>query len=98
MYRLLGRIFALTVLLSVLSGCGTLFGRGGEYYAPDYYKGTSYDLELLFNGDGVNRGYFPATLWCWISIACPVVTVLSLPIDVVADTLLLPHDARQAAR
>jgi hypothetical protein len=45
MYRLLGRIFALTVLLSVLSGCGTLFGRGGEYYAPDYYKGTSYDLE-----------------------------------------------------
>ncbi|UYP29331.1 YceK/YidQ family lipoprotein [Pseudomonas sp. Z8(2022)] len=90
------RIFALSVLVSAVAGCGTLFGRNGSYYGPDYYSGTAYDFGVLFGSDEVNRGYFPATAWCWLSVVCPVLTVFSLPVDAAVDTVMLPHDIHQA--
>lgn len=34
-----------------------------------------------------------ATVFCWISVVCPVITLASLPIDISLDTLLVPFDA-----
>jgi len=99
MFKRIYRIFALAVLASALAGCGTLFGRSaGGYHGPDYYTGTAYDLGLLFGADELNRGYFPATLWCWASIACPVLTLYSLPVDVVVDTVMLPYEVYQSTQ
>jgi uncharacterized protein YceK len=99
MFKRIYRIFALAVLASALVGCGTLFGRSaGGSYGPDYYSGTAYNFGLLFGSDELNRGYFPATLWCWASIACPVLTVYSMPVDFVVDTVMLPRDIYEATR
>lgn len=99
MLKRIYRLFALAVLASALAGCGTLFGRSsGGYYGPEYYSGTAYNFGLLFGADENNRGYFPATLWCWASIACPVLTVYSMPVDFVVDTVMLPCDIYEATR
>ncbi|WP_426196100.1 YceK/YidQ family lipoprotein [Pseudomonas sp. NFXW11] len=83
------------MLLSLLglSGCGTLIARTPNSHAHyDYYKGTQANIELLtMRGSSGYEGY--ATVFCWISIVCPVVAIASLPVDVVADTALLPYDA-----
>jgi len=55
-----------------------------------------YDFGVLLGSDEVNRGYFPATAWCWLSVVCPVLTVFSLPVDAAVDTVMLPHDIYQA--
>nr|WP_256671251.1 YceK/YidQ family lipoprotein [Pseudomonas sp. SSM44] len=34
-----------------------------------------------------------ATVMCWMMVVCPLITVVSLPLDVAIDTLLLPVDA-----
>ena len=34
-----------------------------------------------------------ATVACWIMVVCPVITLVSLPIDISIDTLLVPYDA-----
>jgi len=99
MLKPISRLFVLAVLVSALAGCGTLFGRAsGSYFGPDYYSGTAYNFGLLFGSDDLNRGYFPATLWCWASIACPVLTVYSMPVDFVVDTVMLPRDLYEAER
>lgn len=97
MLKRIYRIFALAVLASALAGYGTLFGRSsGGYYGSEYYSGTAYNFGLLFGADENNRGYFPATLWCWASIACPILTVYSLPVDFAVDTVMLQYDVYQA--
>ncbi|MCK9812652.1 YceK/YidQ family lipoprotein [Pseudomonas sp. MAFF 302046] len=92
-----GIIKALTPLLlaSLLSvaGCGTLIARTPNSSSGyDYYRGTQANVELLtMRGSSGYEGY--ATLFCWVTIVCPVVAIASLPVDVVADTVLLPYDA-----
>jgi uncharacterized protein YceK len=82
------------MILVVVSGCGTLFGRpDASFYPPaKYYKGTQYDVQVLFAGDEVNRGFSHATKWCWISLICPPVTIVSIPLDIIIDTAFVPHD------
>ena len=87
------QLFLMIVSLSIIAGCGTLVTRSDPYYATQYYKGTHMDLALLFNGDSLNSSYVPFTLWCWLSIICPVATVYSLPVDIAVDTVLIPYDA-----
>ncbi|KAF0865853.1 YceK/YidQ family lipoprotein [Pseudomonas sp. LD120] len=83
------------LLLSLLSlaGCGTLIARTPNAHTGyDYYKGTQANIELLtMRGASGYDGY--ATIFCWMSIVCPVVAIVSLPVDAVADTALLPYDA-----
>lgn len=95
MRKLLPLAFTL-MLLPILNGCGTLFARSseassGERYV-DYYKGTHGDLMLLgFRSAGSGSGN-PHAVICWFTIVCPVLTVVSLPADLVIDTALLPVD------
>ncbi len=32
-------------------------------------------------------------VFCWMSVVCPLFTLISLPVDIILDTLLLPYDA-----
>ncbi|MDD1018367.1 YceK/YidQ family lipoprotein [Pseudomonas sp. TNT2022 ID1048] len=83
------------LLLSAISltGCGTLIARTPNAHSGyEYYKGTQANIELLtMRGSSGYDGY--ATVFCWVSIVCPVVAIVSLPVDAVADTALLPYDA-----
>jgi uncharacterized protein YceK len=80
------------LLTGTLSGCGTAISRSdNQSWTNDtYYKGVQADVKLLTGN--VNTGYFPATLFCWMSIVCPVVTIVSMPVDAVIDTVALPFD------
>jgi uncharacterized protein YceK len=84
----------LSMVVAAVSGCGTLFGRpDASFYPPaKYYQATQYDMQLLFGGDELNRGFVHATAWCWMSLVCPVITVVSIPADIVIDTVFIPHD------
>ncbi|MFV3305808.1 YceK/YidQ family lipoprotein [Pseudomonas sp. NY15181] len=62
----------------------------------DYFKSTQGNVKLL-TGE-VDTGYFPATAFCWMSIACPIVSILTLPADAVVDVVALPHDYYAAQR
>ena len=68
-------------LLAVAGGCGTLTGREGENGALP--------VETYKSGN-------PGTVVCWFSVVCPVLAVVSLPLDALIDTLLLPADLRAA--
>ncbi|MBC2659886.1 YceK/YidQ family lipoprotein [Pseudomonas sp. MSSRFD41] len=83
----------LVVPLLSLVACGTLIARTPNSHTRyDYYKGTQANIELLtMRGASGYDGY--VTLFCWMSIVCPVVAIVSLPVDAVADTALLPYDA-----
>ena len=83
----------LVVPLLSLVACGTLIARTPNSHTRyDYYKGTQAYVELLtMRGATGYSGY--TTVFCWMSIVCPVVAIVSLPVDVVADTALLPYDA-----
>ncbi|MGZ0783017.1 YceK/YidQ family lipoprotein [Pseudomonas sp. TKO26] len=83
----------LTLSLLSLAGCGTLIARTPNAHSGyDYYKGTQANIELLtMRGASGYDGY--TTVFCWMSIVCPVVAIVSLPVDAVADTALLPYDA-----
>ncbi|WP_170965258.1 YceK/YidQ family lipoprotein [Ectopseudomonas oleovorans] len=69
----------LIVLTVLVMGCSTVASRLGPDRPSDLYPATNTALELT--GD----------LWCWYFLACPIVLV-SLPVDVALDTLLLPVD------
>lgn len=87
------RTFLLGLLVaSTLSGCGTVIARIDDNHWTDdtYYKGVQADAKLL-TGD-LNTGYVPIEAFCWISIVCPVVTIISMPVDAVIDTMALPFD------
>ncbi|WP_455233438.1 hypothetical protein [Geopseudomonas aromaticivorans] len=85
-----GGLFAVAL---TLTGCGTYMERGGSAhigYPDTYYKGTQASVKVLtFGGQGYD-GY--TSMFCWLSIVCPVAMIATLPVDVVVDTVLLPVD------
>lgn len=85
------RTLLLATLAFTLTGCGTLLGRAGEASHGDYYKGVEADLVLLgaTSGSGEAEG---ATVMCYLMVVCPLVTLVSVPVDAALDTLLLPVD------
>lgn len=87
------RNFLISLLIaSAISGCGTVITRvDNNHWTHDtYYKGLQADAKLLTGN--VSTGYAPVTLFCWMSIVCPIVTVVSMPVDALVDTLALPFD------
>lgn len=86
---MLSRMKALTasnlliVFLVLVSGCSTVSSRLGGSGRSDFYPATQLSTELV------------AEPVCWLFFACPIV-LISLPVDVALDTLLLPVDAVRA--
>jgi uncharacterized protein YceK len=81
------------VTLLCLTACGTLIGRSeSTAIESNYYKGTQGNLMLL-GLNNTNKEMNGATVACWIMVVCPVITLVSLPIDISIDTLLVPYDA-----
>ena len=83
------RVGSVVSLVLMLAGCGTMIGRMGNATKVDYYKGVDGNLQLLGvrGGDGM-----PAAVICYFMIVCPLITVVSLPVDAALDTVLLPVD------
>jgi uncharacterized protein YceK len=85
----------LLITLLALTACGTYIGRSETTSVDgDYYRGTKGGLLLLgiSNSSGVEEAH-GATVFCWMSVVCPVITLISLPIDIAIDTALIPYDA-----
>jgi uncharacterized protein YceK len=83
------RIGSVVSLALLLAGCGTMMGRLNGDSAEPYYKGVDGNLHLLGvrGGDGM-----PSAVICYMMIVCPLITVVSLPVDAALDTVLLPVD------
>lgn len=86
-------VLVLFVQFAMNAGCGTLFersemprmGRGDNYYI-----GVQYDWRLLtFESYG---SYDYRSMFCYLSVVCPFVTLLSMPVDFVVDTVMLYSD------
>lgn len=73
------RLGAIVGILFILSGCGTI-NRAKS--SNDYYRGTDTDVEII------NEPY----AWLITLGMYPIFSIISLPIDVVLDTALLPVD------
>lgn len=73
------RLGAIVSILFILSGCGTI-NRAKS--SNDYYRGTDTDVEVI------NEPY----IWLVTLGIYPIFSIISLPIDVVLDTALLPVD------
>lgn len=89
------RALLLTTLAFTLSGCGTFIGRAGEASNGDYYKGVAADMVLLGAAGGGGSGSGEAdgaTVMCYLMVVCPLITLVSVPLDAALDTLLLPFD------
>lgn len=86
------RIGLLAVTLFCLTACGTLIGRSAKSpVESNYYKGTQGNFMLL-GISNTSKETNGATVACWIMVICPVITLVSLPIDISIDTLLVPYD------
>lgn len=88
-------VVAVLVIVSWLGEGGTWTTRiseKGRGSSSDYYRGVMTDLTRLGLHD---YGY--KALVCYVDIICPVVALLSLPVDIVVDTLLVPHDFSRAS-
>lgn len=48
---------------------------------------------MLLGLNNSNKESNGATVFCWMMVVCPVITLASLPINISIDTLLLPFDA-----
>lgn len=48
---------------------------------------------MLLGLNNNNKEANGETVFCWMMVVCPVITLTSLPIDISIDTLLLPFDA-----
>ena len=92
------RCMLVMMTLVLLAGCGTLLGRDGKGAAApvDTYKSVNTDLYLLGTRPGPSGSGNAGTVVCWFSIVCPLLVVVSLPVDAVIDTLLLPADLLEA--
>ncbi|WP_283188711.1 YceK/YidQ family lipoprotein [Pseudomonas sp. PMCC200344] len=84
------RVGCLAGLVVMMAGCGTMIGRVSNGMSDvAYYKGVDGGLQLL----GVTgKESKPAAIICYIMIVCPLITVVSLPVDAALDTVLLPVD------
>lgn len=87
------RIGLLAVTLLCLTACGTLIGRSAQIPVEgNYYKGTQGNFLLLGIAD-TSKETNGSTVAYWIMVVCPVITLVSLPVDISIDTLLVPYDA-----
>ncbi|MCP3748954.1 MULTISPECIES: YceK/YidQ family lipoprotein [Pseudomonas] len=77
-----------------LASCGTFLARGVSGYSNhyEYYIGTRANVELVTMHNRAGYDAY-ATVLCWATIVCPVVAIVTLPVDMAVDTVLLPHDA-----
>ncbi|QJI45604.1 YceK/YidQ family lipoprotein [Pseudomonas sp. ADAK2] len=66
-------------------------GRLNGASEENYYKGVDGDLHLLGARGGGSSG-MPEAVICYFMIVCPLITVVSLPVDAALDTVLLPVD------
>ncbi|MCU0118306.1 YceK/YidQ family lipoprotein [Pseudomonas sp. B2M1-30] len=84
------RLGSVAGVVLMLAGCGTMIGRVSQGMSDvDYYKSVDGGLQLL----GVTgKESKPAAIMCYFMIICPLVTVVSLPVDAAVDTVLLPVD------
>lgn len=78
-------------LLITVAGCGTLGGRDPALHIQQrpsyYYPGVNYDWQMLtLQGPG----YIP--MFCYLSIGCPFIILLSMPVDFAIDTVMLYSD------
>ncbi|WP_193017232.1 YceK/YidQ family lipoprotein [Proteus sp. FME41] len=73
------KLGAIVGILFILSGCGTL-NRAKS--SNDYYRGIDTDVKVI------NEPY----IWLVTMGMYPIFSIISLPIDVVLDTALLPVD------
>lgn len=78
-------------LVLMLTGCGTMIGRLNGASEENYYKGVDGGLHLLGVRGGGSSG-MPEAVICYFMIVCPLITVVSLPVDAALDTVLLPVD------
>ncbi len=88
-------ILALMLLASLvlMSGCGTVLARSDSSPVDArYYPGTQGSL-LLLGLDGHTGEASGEMVFCWMSVVCPLFTLVTLPVDITLDTLLLPYDA-----
>lgn len=87
-------LLSLVLILLGISGCGTLVGRGDadrSYRHGYYYLGTKYDWRILsLKGSGAAYDYTPEL--CYVTLICPIVVLLSIPVDAAIDTVLLHGD------
>ncbi|MFS2200612.1 YceK/YidQ family lipoprotein [Pseudomonas sp. Pseusp3] len=86
----------LGVVFSIV-GCGTLIERDASsrknYSSNYYYPAIQYDWAMLtLEGRG---GYDYTPVACYLSIACPFIVVLGMPVDFVVDTMLLHSDHKR---
>jgi uncharacterized protein YceK len=86
------RIGCVIGLALLLVGCGTFIGRLNDGLSDaEYYRGVDGGLHLLGVRGGGSDG-MPAAIICYMMIVCPVITLVSLPVDAAVDTVLLPVD------
>lgn len=88
-------VIVVVVALSLLGGGGTWTTRisdKGRGSSSDYYRAVMTDLTRLGLHD---LGY--EAMVCYLDVVCPVIAAISLPVDVVIDTLLVPHDFTRAS-
>lgn len=87
-----GRLAGLALIAALLGGCGSILARSQDVHLvdADYFRSTQGDVQLLTSN--LDEGSFPMSTVCWMSLICPVATVVSVPVDLVVDVALLPHD------
>lgn len=73
------RLGAILSIILILSGCGTLNRSKSN---NDYYRGTNADVEVINE----------PIIWLVTFGMYPIFSIISLPVDVVFDTALLPVD------
>ncbi|VVP71098.1 hypothetical protein PS906_02031 [Pseudomonas fluorescens] len=83
------RFGSVICLFLMMAGCGAMIGRLNGASEEPYYKGVDGNLHLLGvrGGDGMAEAVI-----CYVMIVCPLITVVSLPVDAALDTVLLPVD------
>lgn len=94
------RYVVVTLIFAVVlatSGCGTLSERNGDsnkrYRGTYYFPGVQYDWGILTLKS--EKSYDYSAEFCYLSIVCPFVIVLGMPIDLVVDSLLLHSDHKR---
>lgn len=82
------RILSIALIFSTLSltSCGTMM-RGGycsECASPGMYRGVRNNFSFLFSATSAQ--------FCWPLIVCPLAFIVTAPVDIVIDTVMIPAD------
>ncbi|HEF4762988.1 TPA: YceK/YidQ family lipoprotein [Pseudomonas putida] len=91
------KIALLLVVVFSIVGCGTLSERGEpsekRYSSNYYYPGVQYDWGILTLKASGSYDY--TAEFCYLSIVCPFIVVLGMPVDFLVDTMLLYNDHKR---